>query len=65
LVIQKNGKLIHEFLTLKGVISDWRHPDVIRVAPAPMYNSHNDIFQFGRLLSTAIASTQSTSLTES
>lgn len=62
LVIERNGKIIHEQLTEHGVISDWRHPDVIRVAPVPLYNSFNDIYQFGRLLSKAISSTSATQI---
>ncbi len=57
LVIEKNGKLIHDNISEHGVISDWRHPDVIRVAPVPLYNTFNDIYQFGKLLSNAIIST--------
>ncbi|HMT29899.1 MAG TPA: kynureninase [Bacteroidia bacterium] len=53
-VISKNGKAIHNFLGEHGVIADWRHPDVIRVAPVPMYNSFDDVFQFGQLLYKAI-----------
>lgn len=53
-IIKKNGKAIHDYLMQKGVISDWRHPDVIRVAPVPMYNSFNDVFRFGELLHQAI-----------
>ena len=33
-----------------GVTADYREPDVIRVAPVPMYNSFEDAFQFVRLL---------------
>ena len=50
LVIGINGKAIHDYLGSNGVISDWRHPDVIRVAPVPMYNSFEDVYRFGQLL---------------
>jgi kynureninase len=33
-----------------GVIADWRHPNVIRVAPVPMYNSFEDVYSLGELL---------------
>lgn len=39
-------KTLHTKLTQAGVISDWREPDVIRVAPAPLYNSYKDVFLF-------------------
>ena len=39
-------KELHTQLTKSGVISDWREPDVIRVAPAPLYNSYQDVFEF-------------------
>jgi len=32
------------------VIGDWREPDVIRLAPTPMYNSFMDVYQFGQIL---------------
>src|SRR5207244_1369062 len=50
------GKSLHDKLTLEGVVSDWREPNVIRCAPAPLYNSFEDVFRFGEILKNAITS---------
>ncbi len=45
-----HGKMIFDKITEKGVIADWREPDVIRVAPIPLYNSYEDVFRFVAIL---------------
>ena len=51
----KNGnKQIFDFITEKGVVADWREPDVIRVAPVPLYNSYMDVFNFYKILESAL-----------
>jgi len=50
LVFDKEGKKYHEILTQKGVISDWREPNVIRIAPIPLYNSFMDCYRFYAIL---------------
>lgn len=42
-------KLFH-YLSDNGVIADWREPDVIRVAPVPLYNTFEDVWHFSRIL---------------
>lgn len=41
-------------ITEQGVIADWREPDVIRVAPVPMYNSFEDVFNFYTILKSSL-----------
>ncbi len=48
--IQGNGKVLHNKLTSQGVICDWREPDVIRVAPVPLYNTFMDVYKFSKIL---------------
>ncbi|MBC7884842.1 MAG: hypothetical protein H7X99_05170, partial [Saprospiraceae bacterium] len=43
-------KKLYHYLNDHGVITDWREPDVIRVAPVPLYNSYQDIWHFNRIL---------------
>ncbi|MDP7120983.1 MAG: kynureninase [Candidatus Marinimicrobia bacterium] len=45
-----SGKTIHERLTGKNVMCDYREPGVIRVAPAPFYNSFDDVYRFVEIL---------------
>ena len=52
-VIHK-GKKVHDCLLGKGVVCDWRNPDVIRVAPHPLYNSFVEVFNFVKILKNAI-----------
>jgi kynureninase len=44
------GKELFQKLTENGVISDWREPNVIRMAPVPLYNSFEDVYRFGEIL---------------
>lgn len=49
-----NGKKVFECLSQNGVYSDWREPDVIRIAPVGLYNTFEEIWHFGQLLKSAI-----------
>lgn len=48
---KKDGKKLFKHITEKRVIADWREPDVIRVAPVPLYNTFSDVYKFASLLS--------------
>jgi len=50
MLISKNGKEIFEALKAHGILGDWREPNVIRVAPVPLYNSFTDVYHFGEIL---------------
>ena len=52
--VQDADKTLFEKITKAGVIADWREPDVIRVAPVPLYNSFEDVHHFVRLLNQEI-----------
>ena len=43
--VKNADRSLHDQLTKAGVISDWREPDVIRVAPAPLYTSYEDVYE--------------------
>ena len=45
---RERGRALSESLESRGIVGDWREPDVIRISPAPLYNSHADILRFVR-----------------
>jgi len=49
------GRPLFDKLTQRGVIADWREPNVIRIAPVPMYNSYEDAYRFGQALSDSLS----------
>ena len=47
---REQGRRLFEHLERSGVLPDWREPDVIRVAPVPLYNSYQDCDQLVRIM---------------
>jgi kynureninase len=45
---RERGRALFEYLAANGVLGDWREPDVIRISPAPLYNTHNDVLRFAQ-----------------
>ena len=50
LQVKDANKALFDKITKAGVIADWREPDVIRLAPVPLYNSFEDVFHFVKIL---------------
>lgn len=48
--VVNSDKSLFKAISEKGVIADWREPDVIRIAPAPLYNSFMDVYHFVQIL---------------
>lgn len=52
--IPDKGKMFCDELAAVGVIGDWREPDILRVAPVPLYNSYQDVYEFAERFSAAL-----------
>ena len=48
------GRSLFDYLMKNGVIVDWREPNVIRLAPVPLYCSFEDMYDFGQILKKGI-----------
>ncbi len=50
MLFHERGREVFDKLTENGVIADWREPNVIRIAPVPLYNTYTDAFRFYEIL---------------
>jgi kynureninase len=48
LLTDHNGKKLFDFLSSQHIVCDWREPNVIRMAPVPLYNSFHDAWRVGQ-----------------
>jgi kynureninase len=55
ILMLQRGREVFEALKQNGVLADWREPNVIRVAPVPLYNSFEDVHLFGQVISKVLA----------
>jgi len=46
MIVKEHGKQLHDYITSNGIVADWREPEVLRVAPVPLYNSFEDVYHF-------------------
>ena len=60
LVVPENGKAVFNALSGRGVVCDWREPDVIRAAPVPLYNTFQDVYRFVEILVEVLDETKRT-----
>jgi kynureninase len=52
----RNAKAFATRLRAEGVVGDWRRPNVLRLAPVPLYNSFADVFAAVRALKRSLDS---------
>jgi kynureninase len=50
----RRGRRVFDALSAHGIVCDWREPDLIRIAPTPLYNRFVDVFDFVEGLATAL-----------
>lgn len=51
--MKNNGRKIFDRLIRSGIVADWREPNVIRLAPVPLYNTFEEVFRFGEIFKAA------------
>ncbi|SFO20622.1 kynureninase [Paenimyroides ummariense] len=57
IILHGEGKELFHYLMKQGVVTDWREPAVIRLAPVPLYTTFEEMYDFGQILKTGIQTT--------
>ncbi len=55
ILMKRKGKSVFDKLMKAGVLADWREPDVIRVAPVPLYNTFVEVYRFTGILEKSLS----------
>ena len=55
LLVKHNARQLFGLLMENGIFADWREPDVIRVAPVPLYNTFTEVYDFSEVMKKLIA----------
>jgi kynureninase len=54
IICKEDGKATFDYLASRGVIGDWREPNVIRLSPVPLYNTFTDVYTAALLLAQSV-----------
>lgn len=54
--VSGKGKALHDFLLQRDVIVDWREPDILRLAPVPLYNTFSEVYDAVQILKQGLLS---------
>lgn len=49
-----HGRALHQSLRDEGLVTDYREPDVIRIAPAPFFNTYHEVWRAGLAIRQAV-----------
>ncbi|AYA38101.1 kynureninase [Hymenobacter oligotrophus] len=47
-LVHREGRALFDYLAAQGIVADWREPNVIRLAPVPLYNSFEEVWRIGQ-----------------
>ena len=54
LQIRRDARGVRDRMQQAGVVADFREPDVVRLAPAPLFNSYHDVWRAARSIREAM-----------